>query len=155
MFHNKHIYTCIFNNFCYLNRNMLSAAHVLAMDAKNLLDVVDSIRIKYPKISTSSDVFESTCSDLRDEDNMSNAKTSDITSELMDVSGKIATINLNDDNIEQTYQNCAKNCEGQPTSNQEEIYANQNSVTAQIKPINRHLTCSSLKPPPASKSGKC
>lgn len=29
---------------------MLSAAHVLAMDAKNLLDVVDSIRIRYPEV---------------------------------------------------------------------------------------------------------
>lgn len=29
---------------------MLSAAHVLAMDAKNLLDVVDSIRLRFPNI---------------------------------------------------------------------------------------------------------
>jgi len=29
---------------------MLSAAHVLAMDAKNLLDVVDSIRIRCPEV---------------------------------------------------------------------------------------------------------
>lgn len=29
---------------------MLSAAHVLAMDAKNLLDVVDSVRIRYPQV---------------------------------------------------------------------------------------------------------
>lgn len=29
---------------------MLSAAHILAMDAKNLLDVVDSIRTRYPHI---------------------------------------------------------------------------------------------------------
>lgn len=29
---------------------MLSAAHVLAMDAKNLLDVVDSVRIRYPDL---------------------------------------------------------------------------------------------------------
>lgn len=29
---------------------MLSAAHVLAMDAKNLLDVVDSIRARYPDL---------------------------------------------------------------------------------------------------------
>lgn len=29
---------------------MLSAAHVLAMDAKNLLDVVDSVRIRYPNV---------------------------------------------------------------------------------------------------------
>ncbi|EEB19123.1 protein tyrosine kinase 2 beta, putative [Pediculus humanus corporis] len=32
-------------------RMMLSAAHALAMDAKNLLDVVDSIRIRYPEVS--------------------------------------------------------------------------------------------------------
>lgn len=29
---------------------MLSAAHILAMDAKNLLDVVDSIRSRYPEL---------------------------------------------------------------------------------------------------------
>jgi hypothetical protein len=31
-------------------KRMLSAAHVLAMDAKNLLDVIDSIRIRYPYV---------------------------------------------------------------------------------------------------------
>ncbi|ODM93769.1 Focal adhesion kinase 1 [Orchesella cincta] len=31
-------------------RQMLSAAHVLAMDAKHLLDVVDAIRMKYPDV---------------------------------------------------------------------------------------------------------
>ena len=30
---------------------MLSAAHALAMDAKNLLDVVDSVRIKFPEVN--------------------------------------------------------------------------------------------------------
>lgn len=29
---------------------MLGAAHVLAMDSKNLLDVVDAIRIRHPQI---------------------------------------------------------------------------------------------------------
>jgi focal adhesion kinase 1 len=29
---------------------MLSSAHVLAMDAKNLLDVVDCIRVQYPRV---------------------------------------------------------------------------------------------------------
>lgn len=29
---------------------MLSSAHVLAMDAKNLLDVVDSIRVRCPEV---------------------------------------------------------------------------------------------------------
>jgi len=31
-------------------KRMLSSAHVLAMDAKNLLDVVDTIRQNYPKV---------------------------------------------------------------------------------------------------------
>ncbi|CAG9124927.1 unnamed protein product [Plutella xylostella] len=31
-------------------KSMLAAAHVLAMDAKNLLDVVDSIRTRYPDV---------------------------------------------------------------------------------------------------------
>lgn len=35
---------------------MLSAAHVLAMDAKNLLDVVDSVRIRYPEVD---EIFKS------------------------------------------------------------------------------------------------
>lgn len=30
---------------------MLSAAHILAMDAKNLLDVVDSVRIRFPQVN--------------------------------------------------------------------------------------------------------
>lgn len=33
-----------------MKRGMLSAAHVLAMDAKNLLDVVDTIRKRYESI---------------------------------------------------------------------------------------------------------
>ncbi len=31
---------------------MLSSAHVLAIDAKNLLDVVDGIRIRYPHVNS-------------------------------------------------------------------------------------------------------
>ena len=29
---------------------MLSSAHVIAIDAKNLLDVIDSVRIRYPEV---------------------------------------------------------------------------------------------------------
>lgn len=29
---------------------MLSSGHILAMDAKNLLDVVDSVRMQYPEV---------------------------------------------------------------------------------------------------------
>ncbi|CAO1301357.1 unnamed protein product [Diamesa serratosioi] len=40
---------CLMENlFCF--RNMLSAAHILAMDTKNLLDVCDSIRVRYPNV---------------------------------------------------------------------------------------------------------
>lgn len=31
-------------------REMLSSGHILAMDAKNLLDVVDSVRMQYPEV---------------------------------------------------------------------------------------------------------
>nr|XP_031829306.1 focal adhesion kinase 1 isoform X3 [Nomia melanderi] len=33
-------------------KQMLSAAHILAMNAKNLLDVIDSIRIRYPYVNS-------------------------------------------------------------------------------------------------------
>nr|CAD7440753.1 unnamed protein product [Timema bartmani] len=33
-------------------KGMLSAAHILAMDAKNLLDVIDSIRIRYSEVNS-------------------------------------------------------------------------------------------------------
>ena len=42
----KHIFTV------FICRGMLSSAHVLAMDAKNLLDVVDGIRMKYPNVNS-------------------------------------------------------------------------------------------------------
>merc|ERR1719166_343634 len=31
-------------------KGMLSSAHILAMDAKNLLDVIDNIRLSYPMV---------------------------------------------------------------------------------------------------------
>lgn len=35
----------------FIPRGMLSAAHILAMNAKNLLDVVDHVRIKHPHVN--------------------------------------------------------------------------------------------------------
>merc|ERR1712071_306901 len=32
-------------------KGMLSAAHILAMNAKNLLDVIDSVRMKHPNVN--------------------------------------------------------------------------------------------------------
>jgi focal adhesion kinase 1 len=34
----------------FVFREMLSSGHILAMDAKNLLDVVDSVRMQYPEV---------------------------------------------------------------------------------------------------------
>lgn len=42
---------------------MLSAAHVLAMDAKNLLDVVDAIRQRYETIFC--EYFETNVSEIQ------------------------------------------------------------------------------------------
>lgn len=51
----RKLYILYINFLLYYNflfRGMLSAAHILAMDAKNLLDVIDSIRIRYPYVDS-------------------------------------------------------------------------------------------------------
>lgn len=55
---------CIILKFKCFYRGMLSAAHILAMDAKNLLDVIDSIRIRFSYVDNqicqrNNDVFNS------------------------------------------------------------------------------------------------
>ncbi|KMY95110.1 focal adhesion kinase 1 isoform X2 [Drosophila simulans] len=47
---------------CEYRKSMLSAAHVLAMDAKNLFDVVDSIRQRYQHLFPPSATKETSCS---------------------------------------------------------------------------------------------
>lgn len=118
---------------------MLSAAHVLAMDAKNLLDVVDSVRVRYP------DLF------INEHSSPSRFKTSEETSEsysakdqerddgsLSSVNCLMASINVdNDDNGQQTYQNLSKLDEipppPPPLAIQEEIYANQEQIESANK----------------------
>lgn len=60
MYFTVHFYCCRtalvvqFLNGLFLRtfpRGMLSAAHILAMNAKNLLDVIDHVRIKHPSIN--------------------------------------------------------------------------------------------------------
>lgn len=46
----KNVKIRLINEIILFVRGMLSAAHILAMDAKNLLDVIDSIRIRYPYV---------------------------------------------------------------------------------------------------------
>lgn len=43
----NHSHTSLDANY---RKQMLSAAHVLAMDAKNLLDVVDTVRMRHPEV---------------------------------------------------------------------------------------------------------
>lgn len=47
---------------------MLGAAHVLAMDSKNLLDVVDAIRIRYPQINKQFQKLQETPTEVADAD---------------------------------------------------------------------------------------
>lgn len=119
---------------------MLSAAHVLAMDAKNLLDVVDSVRIRYPDLFSvesamtmahrqcdASDEFHSRNSDDNDAERITNENLSS----FPDVSSSAGSMNFNEDCIEQqTYQNLCKSSEPPLPSYTDEIYVNQ------IEPIN-------------------
>lgn len=122
---------------------MLSAAHVLAMDAKNLLDVVDSVRIRYPDLFSvesalsmaapkqceASDEFYLRNSDDNDADKMSTENLSS----FPNVSNSAGSLNFNDNccmEQQQTYQNLCKSSEQPPPSFIDEIYVNQ------IEPIN-------------------
>lgn len=126
---------------------MLSAAHVLAMDAKNLLDVVDSVRIRYPdlfsvesaqrmaaapKQSDASDEFHLKNSDVYDAEQM----PADNLSSFPNVNSTSISVNYNDDcSDQQTYQNLCKPSEQPPPSyTADEIYVNQ------IEPINTTTT---------------
>ncbi|XP_031627421.1 focal adhesion kinase 1 isoform X2 [Contarinia nasturtii] len=95
-------------------KNMLSAAHVLAMDAKNLLDVVDSIRIKNPNLFI---------------EERSNSLSENVLETEVNTS-----LEHNDWTEEQAYENL-KN-EHQPISYQDEIYVNQQQCDNKSSSIN-------------------
>lgn len=124
-----------------IHRNMLSAAHVLAMDAKNLLDVVDSVRIRYPDLFSvesalsmaapkqydASDEFHFRNSDDNDAEQMTTVNLSS----FANVNSTAGSLNSNDNCMEQqTYQNLCKSSEPPPPSYTDEIYVNQ------LEPIN-------------------
>lgn len=100
---------------------MLSAAHVLAMDAKNLLDVVDSIRIRHPELF----VIEGS-KKLHSNELLSN--------EINDSSETlISSINDNDAwSPTQTYQNVNISIDGSKPSSvpEKELYVNQEQLQA-------------------------
>lgn len=118
---------------------MLSAAHVLAMDAKNLLDVVDSVRIRYPELFT----VESTLNinnttykpcEESDEFHLKNTDESDAEkiptknlSSFPNVNSSAGAFNFSEDSVEhhQTYQNLCKSSEQASPSFSDEIYVNQ------------------------------
>lgn len=121
---------------------MLSAAHVLAMDAKNLLDVVDSVRIRYPDLfnveSALSLAAQQQCEAadefrLKDPDDnyVEQIKTDNSSHHYPNVSSTAGSMNFSEDCMEQqTYQNLCKSSEQPPSSFIDEIYVNQ------IEPIN-------------------
>lgn len=103
---------------------MLAAAHVLAMDAKNLLDVVDSVRIRHPELFL--DVIDSST----DFNNLSTITPDkhlvQKTEEIPSIFPSYASfVNSSDSWIEeQSYENFSR---------KNEIYVNQE----QIKPIEK------------------
>lgn len=122
---------------------MLSAAHILAMDAKNLLDVVDSVRIRYPDLFVSNHSTSPTTSTSNDTSepfqSMKNINRSYLEKGDTNVpTGKRMTPSTNVEthqmNVQQTYQNLSKPLkQPQTVATQEEIYANQKRVEAFIR----------------------
>lgn len=111
---------------------MLSAAHVLAMDAKNLLDVVDSIRLRYPELF------------LRAPQNTSPPldHATSTAQQIQSVRGPISQLETNVDSYEQmqqqTYQNLSEIADqsasmGSPEMDgaSEDLYANQQQLDQQ------------------------
>lgn len=148
---------------------MLSAAHVLAMDAKNLLDVVDSVRIRYPDLFN---VESALClaaqqqqqyetDDERylkesDDNDVEQINTDNPFQHSNSSSTTAGPVNFNEDYMEQqTYQNLCKSSEPppppftadeiyvnqiEPIQTTEGIYDNECIVNAQLKNLNIDAT---------------
>lgn len=125
---------------------MLSAAHALAMDAKNLLDVVDSVRLRYPDLFQHSNTnFESLGMSLQ---NLQSTSINNDDNEF-DNHSKISTINETiNPNENQTYQNVTQimnQDEQQIMCNQSGIYDNERDPNDEIDKMNfdvQALDCS-------------
>lgn len=127
---------------------MLSAAHVLAMDAKNLLDVVDSIRISHPELFLVDGTFTSSTNViLGTSDSVCTRNNDDRGGYLVKNEKNLFSMesssNSNDDwtyNIQQQeYENLSKHQNDiyvnqeqiQPSIHTEEIYDDDSVVTMQ------------------------
>lgn len=109
---------------------MLAAAHVLAMDAKNLLDVVDSIRVRYQMWFS---------------DKMSPKNPSNPTSLSSPASTASAT-----PVAEETYQNAASFVD-MYSNQQTGIYDNECVINHQLKHLEMGNSGTQLKPAIAAK----
>lgn len=118
---------------------MLAAAHALAMDAKNLLDVVDSVRVRYPNIFPKTP--NSTCQpSLTTTPVNPNADQLQFSLPQSDsINQQMSTSSQNDDS--DTYQNIQKLHDTPPTSmthsyeengdgvnNENALYSNQQQM---------------------------
>lgn len=104
---------------------MLSAAHVLAMDAKNLLDVIDSLRNRYPELfaNDQQQISRPPGSDA----NPMKHSNYESQSQNITVHSQFAQENVNEESVEtmacQTYENMSQiQSEMSPNC---ELYANQ------------------------------
>lgn len=108
-------------------RNMLSSAHVLAMDAKNLLDVVDSLRKRYPDLFASHCHTSATAAGTTEQPSLSHQTVSRFQFETQSpqqpkAENQMRDMNGGDENYQvMTRQSYAAS----PSSSSNEIYSNQ------------------------------
>lgn len=112
---------------------MLSAAHVLAMDAKNLLDVVDSVRVRYPELFTTEEIHVSSSISLQSSDisePIHSAEDQEKSGENFPVfTNARSSNNCNEDCVEQqAYQNLTEITENPLSIIRDEIYVNQEQI---------------------------
>lgn len=119
---------------------MLSAAHVLAMDAKNLLDVVDSVRIRYPDLFTIEHVLNTTEFKLPETPEEFNFTTDQACCDVQNLTTEPSANNIDgfnnfpDETMEQqTYQNLCSISKNPVVLGNDETYVNK----YQIEPLNK------------------
>lgn len=155
---------------------MLSAAHVLAMDAKSLLDVVDSVRVRHPELF----LVEDTDSSLAPaaEMGVQPPDLACIVKEEIPVKKPEEISPIDSEGCwtqQQPYENLSMKYDSHDSSLQNEIYVNQeqikqnteglydnNSIICQQQVLlanntntkNRSSAISTTSKPPIAKSGK-
>lgn len=110
---------------------MLSAAHVLAMDAKNLLDVVDSIRVRFPQLFSQQQQQQQQQSATQSNANIYKSGNLSTSPEAHSPQEKYQQVKLNDDS-----SNCYQSSIIENYQNLSQIHEQQQSLTSPQNSLN-------------------